>query len=148
MERDRPREPHRELDRPDEPHREPDRPSDPHREPARPAEPERSRQRQEKPQRSEFEIKERKRRNALIVRVVLGLILLVLFILFVSSNSRDVPVDFVFFETEASLVLVFLICALVGGVIAFLLGRSGRRANRKYIKELERRLEDKHGKRD
>jgi uncharacterized integral membrane protein len=138
-----------ERDRPREPHREPERPSEPHREPAKHAEPERPHQRQEdKPHRSEFEIKERKRRNALIVRLVLGLVLLVLFILFVSSNSRDVPVDFVFFETEASLVLVFLICALVGGVIAFLLGRSGRRANRKYIKELERRLEDKHGKRD
>jgi uncharacterized integral membrane protein len=138
-----------ERDRPREPHREPERASQPGRETARSAEPERTRQQQkDKPQRSEFEVKERKRRNALIARVVLGLILLVLFILFVSSNSLDVPVDFVFFETEASLVLVFLICALVGGVIAFLLGRSGRRANRKYIKELERRLEGQHGKHD
>lgn len=117
------------------------------REPHQQRDVERPRDRADKPKPSEFEAKERRRRNANIVRLVLGLILLVLFVLFVSSNSRTVEVDFVFFETQASLVLVFLICAIVGGVVAFLLGRSGRRANRKYIKELERRLDDRHGKR-
>lgn len=139
MERDRPREPER-LDGPERPRERPERPRE------QPGGPEQHRDRQDKPERSEFEVKERKRRNALIARLVLGLILLVLFVLFVSSNSQTVKVDFVFFETDASLVLVFLICALVGGVVAFLLGRGGRRANRKYIKELERRLDRQGGK--
>jgi uncharacterized integral membrane protein len=157
MERDRPHEPDRDRDRPAdstreparsaEPRREPARPTEPTREPAKGAEPERRKQ-PDKPHRSEFEVKERRRRNANVVRLVLGLILLVLFILFVSSNSREVQVDFVFFETQASLVLVFLICALVGAIVAFLLGRSGRRAHRKYIKELERRLDERGDKRD
>jgi uncharacterized integral membrane protein len=93
------------------------------------------------PERSRYEAAERRRRTALAVRLVLGGILLVLFVIFVSLNSDSVPVHFVFFETRTPLVWVFLICALIGGLVAFLLGRSGRRASRKYIKELERRLE-------
>lgn len=91
---------------------------------------------------SEWEIAERKRRNGLIIRLVIGLILVVLFVIFVSLNSDSVPVHFIFFETRTPLVWVFLICALIGGIVAYLLGRPGRRASRKYIKELERRLGD------
>lgn len=79
----------------------------------------------------------------MIVRLVVGLVLLVLFVIFVSSNSDSVQVDFIFFETRTPLVWVFLVCALVGGLVAYLLGRSGRRATRKYIRELERRVEGK-----
>jgi uncharacterized integral membrane protein len=93
------------------------------------------------PEKSRWEAAERRRRTALAVRLVLGGILLVLFVIFVSLNSDSVQVHFVFFETRTPLVWVFLICALIGGLVAFLLGRSGRRASRKYIKELERRLE-------
>ena len=116
--------------------REPDRPL---REPA--AEP----QAQAKP--SEWEVAERKRRNAMIARLVVGLILLVLFVVFVSLNSHSVRVHFIFVETDTPLVWVFLICALVGALVAFLLGRSGRRSSRKYIKELEHRLEGQGDKR-
>lgn len=91
---------------------------------------------------SEWEVAERKRRNAMIARLAVGLILLVLFVVFVSLNSHSVRVHFIFTETLTPLVWVFLICALVGAVVAFLLGRPGRRASRKYIKELERRLQE------
>lgn len=130
---------------PDEPRREDKTPGE-SLAPGRPSEPTRHPGAQEKP--SEWEAADRKRRNALVVRLVLGLILLVLFVIFVSLNSESVPVHFVFFETRTPLVWVFLICALVGGLVAFLLGRSGRRASRKYIKELERRLEGRRDKRD
>lgn len=84
----------------------------------------------------------------MVFRLVVGLMLLVLFVIFVSLNSDSVPVHFIFFETRTPLVWVFLICALVGGLVAYLLGRSGRRASRKYIKELERRLEGRGDKKD
>jgi uncharacterized integral membrane protein len=106
------------------------------REPAREAKP------------SEWEAAQRKRRNALTFRLVVGLVLLVLFVIFVSLNSHSVRVHFVFTETSTPLVWVFLVCFLVGGLVAFLLGRSGRRSSRKYIKELERRLERRGDKRD
>jgi uncharacterized integral membrane protein len=106
-----------------------DRPGEPRPEPGPPvtSEPAREPVRQAKP--SGWEAAERKRRNAMIVRLVVGLILLVLFVIFVSLNSHSVRVHFVFTETTTPLVWVFLICFLVGGLVAFLLGRSGRRSS-------------------
>lgn len=121
-----------------------DRPSEPTRQPqGDPAVPERA-PGDAKP--SEWEAADRKHRNALFVRVILGILILVLFVIFVSLNSDSVTVHFIFTETRTPLVWVFLICALVGALVAFLLGRPGRRASRKYIKELERRLEEGEGK--
>ena len=96
---------------------------------------------------SAWEAADRKRRTALVVRLFLGLSLLVLFVIFVSLNSDEVPVHFVFTETRTPLAWVFLVCALIGGLVAYLLGRQGRRSTRKYIKELERKVEER-GKRD
>ena len=83
---------------------------------------------------------QRERRN-LAVRLIFGLILVVLFLLFISANSDPVPVSFVFTDTEVPLIWVFLACALIGALVAYLLGRPGRRNTKKYIKELERRIE-------
>ncbi len=77
-----------------------------------------------------------------MVRVVVGLIVAVLFLLFISFNAQPVSVSFVFFDTEVALVWVFLACALIGALVAYLVGRPGRRNTRKYIKQLERRLGD------
>lgn len=77
-----------------------------------------------------------------MIRVVVGIILAVLFVLFVSFNSDPVSVSFVFVDTQVGLVWVFLACALVGALIAYLIGRPGRRATRKYIGELERRVDE------
>jgi len=73
--------------------------------------------------------------------------LLVLFVVFVTQNSDEVPVHFIFAETRTPLAWVFLVCALIGALVAYLLGRQGRRSSRKYIKELEKRLEDRGDKR-
>ena len=113
-----------------------DRPSD-----------ERQRADEEKRKPSAWETADKKRRTALVVRLVLGLTLLVLFVLFVTRNSDSVPVDFIFTTTQTPLVWVFLVCALVGALVAYLLGRQGRRSSRKYIKELERKLEERGDKR-
>jgi uncharacterized integral membrane protein len=145
MEGDRPERP-REHDTPRDPRRDPDTPGEPRRRdegPGRPAGPP-----DDKAKPSEWETAQRKRRNSLTFRLVLGLILLVLFVIFVSLNSDSVRVHFIFVETRTPLVWVFLVCALIGGLVAYLLGRSGRKASRKYIKELERRVDGRGGKRD
>ena len=85
-----------------------------------------------------------KRDTGTIVKVVLALILLILFIIFVAGNSREVTVDLVFTTAQVRLIWVFLACALIGAVIAFLVARPGRRNTRKYIKELERRLGERN----
>ena len=82
-------------------------------------------------------------RRRTLAKVVVALIILVLFILFVTQNTDPTTVDFVFVEVRTSLVWVFLGCALIGALVAYLMGRGGRRASRKYIRELERRLEER-----
>ena len=84
-----------------------------------------------------------KRDTATIVKVVIALILLILFIIFVAGNSRQVTIDLVFTTAQVALIWVFLACALIGALIAFLIGRPGRRNTKKYIHELERRLGDR-----
>lgn len=71
---------------------------------------------------------------------MVGLAVLVLFVVFVTQNSREVDVNLVFVTARIRLIWVFLGCALIGGVVALLLGRPGRRATRRYIQQLERRL--------
>jgi uncharacterized integral membrane protein len=83
-----------------------------------------------------------RRDRATVVKVIVGLVVLILFIVFVAQNSQPVTVNLVFGDTRIRLIWVFLACALIGGVIVYLLGRPGRRASRKYIRELERRLEE------
>ena len=85
-----------------------------------------------------------KRDTGTIVKVIIGLVLLILFIIFIAGNSREVTVDLVFTTAQVRLIWVFLACALIGALIAFLVGRPGRRNTRKYIKELERRLGERN----
>ena len=73
-----------------------------------------------------------------IIKVAIGLLLLVLFVIFVVQNSDPVRVSFVFFNARIRLVWVFLGCAVLGGIIAWLVGRPRRRAMRRLIEELER----------
>jgi uncharacterized integral membrane protein len=83
------------------------------------------------------------RNTGAIVKVIIALVLLILFIIFVAQNSQPVSVNLVFVTTEVRLIWVFVACALIGAVVAFLLARPGRRASRRYIKELERHLEER-----
>ena len=78
-----------------------------------------------------------------IGRLIVGLSLVVIFLLFISGNSQPVNIDFVFFNTDVPLIWVFLLCALIGGLIAYLLARPGRQAQRRYIKELERQARER-----
>jgi uncharacterized integral membrane protein len=74
-------------------------------------------------------------------KVVIALVLIVLFLVFVMQNSDPVPVKFLFLDAQIPLFWVYVGCAAIGGAVTWLLGHSRRRTNRRYIKELERRLE-------
>lgn len=62
-----------------------------------------------------------------IAKIAVGLVLLVLFIIFVIQNARPVQVDFVFFSAQIRLIWVFLACALIGALVTWLVGRQRRR---------------------
>ncbi|HEX9891909.1 MAG TPA: LapA family protein [Actinomycetota bacterium] len=72
------------------------------------------------------------------IKVVLALVIVVLFVLFIIQNSARVNVDFVFVSKQIRLVWVFLSCAIIGGIVAWLIGRPRRKAQRRLIEELER----------
>ena len=76
--------------------------------------------------------------RATALKVGLGLLLVILFVLFIIQNSNPVVVNFVFAKGRIRLVWVFLACALIGALIAWLVGRPRRRAQKRLIEELER----------
>lgn len=82
------------------------------------------------PVRDDLEIVDRERRRR--VRALLAAVgILVLLAVFVVRNSQRVPVDFVFFTREARLIWVMATCALLGGIVGYLVGRPPRRLRRR-----------------
>jgi uncharacterized integral membrane protein len=82
-----------------------------------------------------------KDRRSRIVKIGVALVLAVLFILFIIKNSNPVSesnegVDFVFVTADVRLIWVFLVCALLGGLVGYLLGRPTK-AQRRVIREAE-----------
>lgn len=80
---------------------------------------------------------------ATVAKVAVGLFLLVLFVLFVIQNADPVLVNFVFFKAQIRLIWVFVGCAIIGGIIAWLIGRPRRRAMRRLIQELDRQRRER-----
>lgn len=83
-----------------------------------------------------------KEQRTAALKVTVGVVIAVLFLLFVVQNWERVPVNFVFFEKRLPLVGVFLACALIGAVVAWLVGRPRRRAMKRLVEELERRQKE------
>lgn len=81
-----------------------------------------------------------KERRSRIVKIGVALVLAVIFILFIIRNSMPVSesdgVDFVFVTADAPLIWVYLVCALLGGFVGYLLGRPSK-AQRRVIREAE-----------
>ena len=69
-----------------------------------------------------------KARQARLAKLLAALIIAVLLIIFILSNSRAVPISFVFFTGRQRLIWVMFFCAVLGGVIGYLVGKPGRRA--------------------
>jgi uncharacterized integral membrane protein len=65
-------------------------------------------------------------RQARGVKVIIALAVLVILIVFIVSNSQRVEVNFVFVDRNIRLIWVMLACAILGGIVGFVLGRPGR----------------------
>jgi len=55
-----------------------------------------------------------------------GMILVILFAVFVAQNHKTVQVDYIFFMKESYLIWVMLICGVLGFVVGWLWGRPRR----------------------
>ena len=65
-------------------------------------------------------------RQARVAKVLVGLFLVIVFIVFIVQNSKRVPIDFVFFTRQARLIWIMLFCGILGGIVGFLVGRPGK----------------------
>jgi uncharacterized integral membrane protein len=76
-----------------------------------------------------------------VAKLIVALIVLVILLVFVLSNSDSVPVSFVVTEGSVPLIWVMLGCAVLGAVVGFIAGRPGRafRFRREEEEEDERR---------
>lgn len=65
-------------------------------------------------------------RQARVAKVLIALAIVVILIIFIVSNSQPVPVDFVFVTRRPRLIWVMLACAVLGGLVGYLIGRPGK----------------------
>lgn len=70
----------------------------------------------------------RRERRARLAKVLVALTIAVLLVVFILANAQPVRVDFVFFQRQPRLIWVMFACAVLGGVVGYLVGRPGRRA--------------------
>lgn len=65
-------------------------------------------------------------RQTKAAKVLVLLAILVIFMIFIISNADPAPVNFVFFTREPPLIWVMFACAVLGGIVGYLIGRPGR----------------------
>jgi len=65
-------------------------------------------------------------RQTRAAKTIVLLVILTILILFIVWNAHDVPVNYVFFKANNGLIWVMLTCAVLGGIVGFIIGRPGR----------------------
>lgn len=65
-------------------------------------------------------------RQARVAKLVVALAIVIILIVFVVQNSQRVPVDFVFVTRQSRLIWVMVVCAILGGIVGYLVGRPGK----------------------
>ena len=64
------------------------------------------------------------------MRLIGALVIAAVLIIFAVQNRNDVRVSFLFFHWDARVIYLIIVSALLGMVLAYLLGRRRRRARR------------------
>lgn len=82
----------------------------------------------------------RRARQARVAKVLVALAIAVILLVFITQNSQEVPVDFVFFTRRPGLIWVMFSCTVLGGLVGYLIGRPGKQVR------LHRRREDRDQK--
>lgn len=86
---------------------------------------------------------EQRARQGRVTKLIFVLFLLTLFIVFIIQNSDRHRIDYVFFHRETRLIWIMLTCAVIGGIIGYLVGRPGKQISLR--KEKPKRAEHDKG---
>lgn len=73
-------------------------------------------------------------------RVVLGIVLILLIVLFAVANNMTVPVNFGFAKISGPLILIIIGSAFIGAIIVSLVSTSAIMQQKKQIKQLKKEL--------
>ena len=65
-------------------------------------------------------------RQTRAAKTIVLLTVLTILVLFIVWNARTVDVSFVFGTAHIGLIWVMLVCAILGGIVGFIVGRPGR----------------------
>ena len=63
-------------------------------------------------------------------RLIVALVVAALLVIFAVQNTKEVRVSFLFFHWDARVIFVIIVSALLGMLLAYLLGRRRRRVRR------------------
>jgi uncharacterized integral membrane protein len=81
------------------------------------------------PEQSLAEVARARRRRA--AKAVGALVVFIVLVLFIVANSQPVEVNFLFFKANPRLIWEMVTCAVLGGVLGYMLGRPGREGKAK-----------------
>lgn len=79
-------------------------------------------------------------RQTRLAKFLVALFLVVVFVVFIVQNSKRTRIDYVFFHRDTRLIWIMLACAILGGIVGFLVGRPG-----KQVRLRRKREESKKG---
>jgi uncharacterized integral membrane protein len=65
-------------------------------------------------------------RQRRLIKLLVALFIAVVLIVFIVTNSGRVKVDYVFVTRESRLIWIMLACAVLGGIVGYLVGRPGK----------------------
>jgi uncharacterized integral membrane protein len=65
-------------------------------------------------------------RQTRVAKLIVALVIVGILIAFIVANSQSVIVHFVFFTRRPALIWVMFACAILGGIVGYVIGRPGR----------------------
>lgn len=75
-------------------------------------------------------------------RVIVGILLILVIVLFAVANNMNVPINFGFTTIQSPLILVIIGSALLGALILLLVSTSAMFRQKKELKQLRKELSD------
>ena len=74
-------------------------------------------------------------RQRRVAKLLVALFISVVLIVFIIKNSDRVPIHYVFFTANNRVIWVMLACAILGGVVGYLIGRPGKQVRFRHPKD-------------
>jgi len=82
-------------------------------------------------------------RQARVAKVGVALAIVIILMIFIIANSQGVLVHFVFFSGRPPLIWVMFACAVLGGIVGYLIGKPGKQIRLRRGPKEDRKVAEK-----